>query len=97
MSVEVPDNRVRDGGNKIVKLARALVVITQTFAGILIQKYGEDSAIGLLVKAILNLSLLLPSADAEVVEYGGQNEPVVIDPSSIPGINAGAPLPPELP
>lgn len=87
----------RDGGNEIVKLARALVILVQTFAGVLIQKYGATSAIGLLITAILELATLLPAADAEVVEYGGQNEEVLSDPGSIKGINPSAPAPPDLP
>lgn len=90
-------NVQRDGGNKIVLAARALVILVQTFAGVLVQKYGATSAIGLLITAILNLAPLIPNADAEVVEYGGNNEAIVADPSEILGIDAGAIAPPEDP
>lgn len=93
----VNENRMRDGGNKIVAAARALVIIVQTFGGYLIQKYGANSAIGLLVAAILNLAPLLPAADAQVIEYGGDNADIALDPLTINGINPDAPAPPEPP
>lgn len=93
----MPQNIVRDGGNKIVLAARALVILVQTFAGALIQKYGANSAIGLLIAAILNLASLLPAADAEVIEYGGDNDIPEADPGEIVGINPAAPAPPSFP
>lgn len=87
----------RDGGNRVVIAARALVILVQTFGGALIQKYGANSAIGLLIAAILNLGALLPSADAQVFEYGGNNEAIELDPNAIPGIDEGAPAPPDEP
>lgn len=84
----------RDGGNKIVLAAKALVILVQTFSGVLIQKYGANSAIGLLINAILALAPLLPAADAQVIEYGGSNEAIETDPSTIIGIDPDAPPPP---
>ena len=84
-------SKQRDGGNKIVKAAKILVILVQTFSAYLIQKYGANSAIGLLITAILNLAPLLPSAEAMVVEYSGENEPIELDPSAIPGIDPSAP------
>jgi hypothetical protein len=81
----------RDGGNKIVIAAKALVVIVQTFSAYLILKYGANSAIGLLIQAILNLAPMLPSAEAMVVEYDGANDPIILDPSTIPGLDPSAP------
>lgn len=93
----MPADISRDGGNKIVMAARALVILVQTFGGVLIQKYGATSAIGLLITAILNLATLLPAADALVVDYGGDNVAIVADPAEIVGINPSASAPPELP
>lgn len=93
----MPQNIERDGGNKIVMAARALVILVQTFAGVLIQKYGANSAIGLLITAILNLATLLPAADAQVVDYGGDNDIPESDPAEIVGIDAGAAAPPDFP
>jgi len=87
----------RDGGNKIVIAARALVILVQTFAGVLIQKYGEDSAIGLLIAAILNLGALLPAADSQVIDYGGNNDVPETNPEDIVGIDPSAPAAPEIP
>lgn len=87
----------RDGGNKIVAAAKALIIIVNTFSGVLIKKYGKNSAIGLLIAAILNLAPLLPEADAEVVEYAGDNADVLVDPDNILGNNPLAAAPPELP
>lgn len=87
-------NYQRDGGNKIVIAAKALIVIVQTFSGVLIQKYGANSAIGLLITAILALAPLLPAADALVVEYGGLNEEIETDPNNVVGIDPSAPPPP---
>ena len=89
--------RVRDGGNKIVFLARALVNVTQVFAPYLIQKYGATSAIGILVSSILALGEQLPLAAADVVEFGGGNDAIQSDPSEVSGITPDAPLPPALP
>jgi len=87
----------RDGGNKIVMAARALVILVNTFAGVLVQKYGATSAIGLLITAIQNLAPLLPAADAQVIEYGGNNEDAAENPGDIPGIDPSAPAPPDPP
>lgn len=84
----------RDGGNKIVIAAKALVILVQTFSGVLIQKYGATSPIGLLIAAILALAPMLPEADAQVIEYGGNNDEIETDPSSIIGIDPDAPPPP---
>lgn len=90
-------NHTRDGGNKIVLAAKALVILVQTFAAVLIQKYGANSPIGLLIEAILALSQLLPAAEAEVFEYGGQNTVPATEPENIVGINPDAPAPPAPP
>jgi len=80
----------RDGGNKVVFLAKTLVILVATFGGYLKQKYGATSAIGLLIDAIAALGELLPDAEALVVEYGGDNDVPETDPESILGINPGA-------
>lgn len=89
--------RTRDGGEKIVRLAKALIVIVQTFAATLIKKYGAESGIGLLITAILALSQLLPEAEGDVLDFGGDNSDALENPGGIPGTDPSAPLPPELP
>jgi ABC-type cobalamin transport system permease subunit len=89
--IEMGPAKTRDGGNKIVTAAKALIVIVQTFAGVLIAKYGADSAIGLLIQAILNLAPMLPDAEAQVVEYDGENAGVLSDPADAPGLSADRP------
>ena len=87
----------RDGGDKIVKLAKALVVLTTQFAGLLKAKFPPPSPIASLIDAIIALGALLPAAEGQVFDFGGTNEDPLADPDNIPGINPSAPLPPELP
>lgn len=87
-------NQVRDGGNSIVIAARALIILVTTFQGALRQKYGAGSAIDLLCTAIVALGNLLPAADEEVVEYGGDNAVPETNPEEILGINPAAEAPP---
>lgn len=87
--------RTRDGGEKIVKLAKALIVLVQVWANVLIKKYGAESAIGLLITAILALGNLLPDAEDQVLDIGGNNAPVLDDPTTIAGVDVDAPPPPE--
>lgn len=84
-------DRKRDGGERIVKLARALVVIVQTFAATLWKKYGKTSGIGLLISAILALAELLPTAESDVLDYGGDNDDILLDPATAPGVDPSAP------
>lgn len=89
--------RARDGGNTIVRLVRELVNIVQFFAPYLIAAYGEDSNIAKLIAAITALAPLMPGAAADVIEFGGDNDAILSDPSEIAGITPDAPLPPDLP
>lgn len=84
--------RFRDGGEKITRLARALVIIVQTFAAVLINKYGAGSGVGLLIQAILNLAPLIPQAESDVLDFGGGNTVPMDDPQGIIGIDPGAPI-----
>lgn len=88
---------MRDGGDKIVKLAQALILITQKFAGILKAKFPPPSPISALIDAILALSVLLPAAEGQVFDYGGQNEPVEADPNDVQGQGLTRPPQPEEP
>ena len=93
----MPTVKERDGSNKLVILAKALIVFVQAASGYLINKYGANSPIGLLVTAILNLAPLLPAAEADALLYAADNSDVVDDPLAIPGIDETLPLPPEEP
>ena len=87
----------RDGSNKLVLLARALVIFTQKAAGFLINKYGANSPIGILVAAIIAIGELLPAAEADALLTGGDNDPVFDDPNDIPGMSEFLPVPPPDP
>ena len=89
--------RTRDGGNTIVRLVRELVNIVQFFAPYLISAYGENSNIAKLIAAITALAPLLPSAAADVIEYGGFNDGLELDPANIAGATPDAPAAPALP
>lgn len=90
-------DKVRDGGNAIVLAARALVILVTTWHGALRQRYGAGSAIDLLCVAIIALGNLLPAADEEVIERGGDNVAPEVNPDAIPGQAEGLPLPPDDP
>lgn len=87
----------RDGSNKMVILAKALIIFVQAASGYLINKYGASSPIGSLVTAILNLAPLLPAAEADALLTGGDNDPVFDDPNDIPGMSEFLPVPPPDP
>lgn len=86
--------QVRDGSDKISQLARALIALVGTFGGILKAKYPPPSAVSALVDAIAALALLLPAADAQMLDFGGDNADVLDDPTTIKGINPAADAPP---
>lgn len=86
--------QVRDGSNEISTLARQLVALVGLFGGQLKAAYPPPSAVSLLVDAIAALATLLPAADAQMIDYGGSNEAIILDPENIPGKNPAAPAPP---
>lgn len=86
--------QVRDGSDKISNLARILIQLCATFGGALKAKYPPPSAVATLIDAIAALGTLLPAADAQMLDYGGTNAPVLDNPETITGINPAADAPP---
>ena len=86
--------QTRDGSDKIVRLARALVILVTTFAGALKAKYPGTNPVSLLIDAIIALGALLPAAEAVMLDYGGSNEAVIVTPEDAKGIDPLAPAAP---
>lgn len=93
----MPPVKENDGSNKMVILARALVIFVTKAGGYLISKYGVNSPIGVLVAAIIALGELLPAAEADALLFDGDNAPVLADPDNIPGSGGILPAPPDAP
>jgi hypothetical protein len=90
------DNYQRDGVSSLLKLARALCNLVNTFAPIIIAKYPDvGSPIRLLLAAAQNLCVLLPAAIVEADLYTGSNDPLIADPDNALGINPSAPPAPD--
>lgn len=87
----------RDGVTTLINLAKTLCRIVNAFAFVIEAKYSDKPAIMALLTACRNLCDLLPAAQDEFYDPQGENEGMVEDPTEIPGIDPGAPLPPALP
>lgn len=87
--------QVRDGSNKISLLARALIAIVGATGSFLKSKYPPPSAVSTLIDAILALAPLLANAEAQMLDFGGDNASVIENPETIAGINPAASAPPE--
>lgn len=90
------DSIKRDGGNKLIQLAKVLCRLVQTFAVVLRGKYGDNVAVMALLTAIEALCPLIPEAEFALVEYSGDNDTPLNDPSEILGTDPSAPPPPTL-
>lgn len=92
----VYDGRQRDGLASIQKFARTLCGIVSWAGPIIELKYRNNAAVLALLVAIKEVCNLLPAADAALIT-GGDNDPVIEDPSTIPGVDTSAPPPPAPP
>lgn len=89
------ENRQRDGVSSLIEFARQTCRIVGAFGFIIEAKYPPDSPVGLLYIAVKNVCNLLPAAEADFYSPQSDNSGVISDPNDIPGINPGAPAPPE--
>lgn len=85
----------RDGLDKLIKLAKAMCQTVALFAPILIAKYPDNPTILALLAAIRTVCALVPDVDAEFLQPTGDNDPILEDPTNIPGMDPGAPPAPE--
>jgi hypothetical protein len=81
----------RDFLNKIVKLGKAMCKAVQLATPILRRKYPANETIENLIEAIGVVCALLPDVENEFLMPKGTNEPVLQDPTNIPGINTALP------
>lgn len=88
----------KTGMDKMIKLAKVLCRLVQTFEVIIRAKFPDNVAIIALLEAIKNLCVLIPDADAEFQAYILDQTPPPSDPNEISGINPDAPAaqPPDL-
>lgn len=91
----VYDNRTRDGLASIQKIARMACGVASWAAPIIRLKYRAQPAILALMDTIELLCSQLPAVDAALLDMGN-NQDVIDDPTTIPGIDPGA-LPPPAP
>lgn len=87
----------RDGIASLLDLAKKSCTLLNTFGFLIEQKYPNGTAVNAFYVAAKAVCALLPEAQAEWYEPGGQNEPITENPELTPGINPAAPAPPPLP
>lgn len=81
----------RDGSNKLVLLAKSLLALVVAWQGQILRNFPDNSAIKNLLEAILALAPLLAEAEQDLIEYGGQNDPIIEDPTQAGGYGGGVP------
>lgn len=88
----------KTGLDKMIKLAKILCRLVQTFEVIIRAKFPDSLPIIALLEAIKNLCLLVPDADAEFQAFILDQTPPPADASEAAGINPDAPAaqPPDL-
>jgi hypothetical protein len=85
----------RDGVDKLLRLAKGLCVLVQSFAHIIRSKYSGNVAIIALLTAVEGVCALLPDAQAEFDAFGSEDASFPSDPSTLNGINPSAGEAPE--
>lgn len=98
MPVNPYEDYQKTGMDKMIKLAKVLCRLVQTFEVIIRAKFPDNVAIIALLEAIKNLCVLIPDADAEFQAYILDQTLPPADPNEISGINPDAPSakPPDL-
>ena len=88
----------RTGLDKMIKLAKVLCRLVQTFEVIIRAKFPDSAPINALLTAIATLCTLIPEADAEFQAYILDQTPPPADAGDTVGINPEAPAaqPPDL-
>jgi hypothetical protein len=84
------DNVQRDGFATITKLARLICVANNTFGWILRNKFRAAPPVLLLLDTLDAVCAALPAA-ASYINTGGNNADPISDPTTIPGVDVGAP------
>lgn len=85
----------KTGLDKMIKLAKTLCFLVQTFEVIIRAKFPDSVPIMALLDAIKALCLLIPDADAEFQQWILDQTPPPADSADIAGINPDAPEAPE--
>lgn len=85
----------RDGMNSLLKFAKLLCAIVQSFGAVIRSKYADNPAIIALVTAIDAVCALLPEAQAEFAEFPSDDGLPPSDPSEALGIDENAPPAPD--
>lgn len=85
----------RDGLKKLITLAKAMCATVATFSALLLKKYPGNETIAALLAAIAAVCALIPDLEAEFLIPGGDNDPVIDDPTATPGIDPSAPPAPD--
>lgn len=81
----------KTGLDKMIKLAKTLCLLVQTFEVIIRSKFPDSVPINALLDAIKTLCLLVPDADAAFQEWVLDQTPPPADSADIAGINPDAP------
>jgi len=91
MAVNPYEDYQKTGLDKMIKLAKILCRLVQTFKVVIDAKFPDNIAIQALVTAILALCPLIPDADAEFQAYQLDQALPPEDAGEIVGINPDAP------
>lgn len=92
MTLPVPQTAIsRDYLDKLVKLGKAMCKAVQLATPILLKKYPDNTLIQDLIAAIGVVCALLPDVENSFLNPTGDNDPVLDDPSTTPGINPSLP------
>lgn len=97
MAINPYEDYQRTGMDKMIKLAKVLCRLVQTFKVVIDAKFPDNVAIQALMTAILALCPLIPEADAEFQAFILSQTPPPADAGDTVGINPEAPaaVPPD--
>lgn len=77
----------RDGIDKLVKFAKLLCALVQSFAPLWAKKYPDNPTIAALIVAINAVCAMLPDVESEFIHNTGDNSDVLENPENTNGIN----------
>jgi|SRR5688572_14745969 len=77
----------KDGLKKLVIVAKALCTTVAAFSALWLKKYPDNELIAALLVAVAGVCALIPEVESEFIEFEGNNDPILADPTTIPGIN----------